>query len=775
MKNKTSNKLFFLIILLYWIASITEAADNLQLTFKAGDNIRQLAATHLHNPDLWPEILHANQLNAVHELKIGMTLKIPVKLILTVDKSFKLLQEKIQQANQQGARILAKDAIRLAIKQQNQALDKRRAGEWQASLQLVNFALKNARIALHETQNKRYEQVQALLEETKGRVQRRKTVDLYWHSVNKGSLLEEMERLRTLANSYALIRFRDDSKLQLAADTQIVIRKMREDRLNKQGSTGVLLYKGDLQALLGGNSHQPKQFDIKMKGVKTKIKSNNFWFKKQGNKALIANYDGKIEVSSAGHTIILETNKGTVVKENQKPVAAKNLLAMPKLLLPENYAIVYGNGVTFTWKPQLAAKAYQLDMARDQYFNNLVTHQLYLHKPPFFLSVPETGLYYWRLAAIDADGLPGVKSKTRFFKIQKDTLPPYLIVTSPKENSIVRQSSIKVLGKTEANAVLAINGQVIEVSNDGSFQFNYPLQVGLNIFSLIVRDIAGNETKLSRSFNYMPDESFQVRYDAKLIRKTEKHFVTRQSVLTLAGQTKADSQIELKIQNGKLLKTTTDKQGNFQLNLPLSQGLQKFNLVIISPSGFRITDTFIIEPDEIPPVIHLSSQVPERTAKAQLLIVGKLDGGQQFSINEQRVKLDTSGNFSHTVDLQAGYNEIRLLASDIAGNFSRWQKTVFLDQQPPSLVKYNISPKRAKGGDSIQLLVYAQDDSGLKVGAAFSLKVANMPLSGYLRLSSDSRYYFGRIPVPLNANGIIKLENLRLEDYLGNQKTYFFK
>ena len=332
-----------LFLLLFGLSSITEAADDVQLTFKAGDNIRQLAARYLHNPDLWPDILRANQLNGVHELRVGMSLKIPTKLILTVDKNFKLLRKKIQQANQQGARILAKYAITRAIEQQNKGLGKRKAGEWQVSLRLVRIGLKSADIALRKTQKKRHEQVQAILEEVKGRVQRRKTNDFYWNSVNKDSLLEEMEKLRTLANSFALIRFRDDSKLQLAADTQIVIRKMRQDRLNKQGSTGVVLYKGDLHALLGGKSRQPKQFNVKIKGVETKIKSKQFWFNKQENKAIIANYDGEMEISSAGSTVILGTNQGTVVKKNQKPVAAKNLLPMPKLLQPKNYAIVYGN------------------------------------------------------------------------------------------------------------------------------------------------------------------------------------------------------------------------------------------------------------------------------------------------------------------------------------------------------------------------------------------------------------------------------------------------
>jgi hypothetical protein len=768
------NSYLFLALLLSGMAWITEAADNLQLTFKTGDDIRQLAATHLQNPDLWPDILYANQLSEIHELQIGMTLKIPVKLILAVDNSLKLLQKKIQQANQQGARILAKDAIIRAIKQQNQAFDKRQAGEWQASLQLVNLALKDAEIALDETENKRYEQVQALLEQAKGKVQRRKDIDLYWHSVKKGSLLGEMERLRTLANSYALVRFRDDSKLQLAADTQIIIRKMRQDRLNKEKSTGIVLYKGDLQALLGGKS-DPKQFDVKIKGIETKIKSRQFWMNKQEKRTLFANYDGEIEVSAAGSTVILKTNQGTVVKENQKPMPAKNLLPMPKPLQPENYATVYGDRVTFNWKPQIDAQVYQLDMARDRYFNDLVTHQLYLQDPPFFLPVPETGLYYWRLAGIDADGLLGVRSKTRFFKIEKDMSPPYLIITSPKENSIVRHSSIKVLGKTEQNAVLAINKQIIKVSKDGSFQFNYPLQVGLNKLILIARDPAGNETKLLHSFNYMPDDSFDIRYNSKLIRKAKKHFVTRQSVLTLTGQTKADSQIELKTLDGKLFKTTTDKQGNFQFNLPLHQGLQKFNLVVISPSGFKIIDTFIIELDQISPIINLSSHIPERTAKAQLLITGKLEGTKQLSINNKILKLYKTGNFSNIVNLKAGYNEICLLASDIAGNRSRWQKTVFLDQKPPSLVKYELLPKRAKGGDSIQLIVYAQDKSGLKVSAAYSLKVADITLSGYLRLSSNSKYYYGQIPVPLNIKGLIKLESLRLEDYLGNEKTYFFE
>ena len=71
--------------------------------------------------------------------------------------------------------------------------------------------------------------------------------------------------------------------------------------------------------------------------------------------------------------------------------------------------------------------------------------------------------------------------------------------------------------------------------------------------------------------------------------------------------------------------------------------------------------------------------------------------------------------------LQQGANEIELVASDLVGNVSVEKLGIFLDQQPPELVRQSLSPRQASGGDAVTVEVVASDASGMKQAAAFSL------------------------------------------------------
>ncbi|MDM8545574.1 FecR domain-containing protein [Candidatus Venteria ishoeyi] len=775
------NKPILLLFSLLFSATLQAASPSktLSVTFTGKETIRQLAQKHLHNPDLWADILHANQLQAVHELKPGTALKIPVSLILNVDKGFKQSQKTIHQAAALGAKILAKKAFNCAIDQQNLAVDARQAGLWQKSLNHINAADKEAKQALSETQKKRNEPVQAVLESLDGDVQQRKINTFYWKKAIPKQVLDEQEKLRTLNASHALIRFRDDSKLHLSENTQIVIQKMRQDRLSKQDNTGVLLNKGDLHALLGGTPNH-KQFNLEVKGVRTEIKSKDFWIDKRGKTARFANYEGEIALSSGGHTVRLKSNQGAVVKENQQPSAIKELLPAPLLSEPANYATLYASkrskqGLSFSWKEQPEARNYWLEIAKDQGFEHLILDKKNLRSTYFILPFPDNGLYYWRVASIDSDSLPSPKSKVRLFKMLHDEQPPYLVIQQPADKVIVRQDSITVSGKTEQQVELRFNNKLLAYAEDGQFQLQLALQEGDNQITLTAIDPAGNQTELSRSISYLPDQKQAIQYDSQLTHRPDTdvvHLLTNRDLFTLRGHTAPNLKIELKTEQGKNFKTISDKQGAFQLNLPLQEGVQAFTVYLTQNSGFQNQKRLLIERDQQPPEITLQP-LPSSTRQAQLLIEGEVQDATQLHINAKAVVLQT-GRFKHTLHLQQGNNALQLTAKDLAGNSRLWQKNIILDQNPPQLLKHHFSKKYVKGGDVVQLHVQVKDDSGMKSGATYQVRVGKQLLSGYVRLCPDKTCYQGKVVVPLHNQGRIKLESLQLEDYLGNRKNYRF-
>ena len=81
------------------------------------------------------------------------------------------------------------------------------------------------------------------------------------------------------------------------------------------------------------------------------------------------------------------------------------------------------------------------------------------------------------------------------------------------------------------------------------------------------------------------------------------------------------------------------------------------------------------------------------------------------------------------------------MASDLVGNVSVEKLEIFLDQQPPELVRQSLSPDQASGGDAVTVEVVASDASGMKQAAAFSLQVGDRSLADFLRFNRASQSY----------------------------------
>lgn len=97
-------------------SSWAQIGDTLTITVKAGLSIREIAEEYLGDPDLWRDILRANNVNSAADIEIGMTLNIPVKSISRANNELKKALELTQAADEAGAKIFAAAIIDSAIK-----------------------------------------------------------------------------------------------------------------------------------------------------------------------------------------------------------------------------------------------------------------------------------------------------------------------------------------------------------------------------------------------------------------------------------------------------------------------------------------------------------------------------------------------------------------------------------------------------------------------------------------------------------------------------------
>ncbi|NQS97447.1 MAG: FecR domain-containing protein [candidate division Zixibacteria bacterium] len=754
-------------------SSWAQIGDTLTITVKADQSIREIAEEYLGDPDLWRDILRANNVNSAADIEAGMTLNIPVKSISRANNELKKALELTQAVDEAGAKIFAAAIIDSAINLRNQAIEARKAGDWDGSFRLARLSTAAGQHAYEICLANKEVAGQATVHYRQGTVQNRTPSDLMWNSVVIGAILIEEEKVRTLSKSFAEILFLDQSRLRLEENSQVLIQEMRVNLLENRNKSTIGLIEGDFYALLGGGSAS-EEFKLEVPGVETDINSDCFRIGMDKEAARFANYDGKLGITSAGQTVVLEQDQGSIVKHNQPPTSPHELLSKVKLLSPEDGSEFYEQKNELAWESIPGASQYRLEIARDKSFSQIV-YSNKLSEPSFSqLSSLESGVYHWRVSAQDDLELAGPYSYSRAFRITIDDQPPYLLLNMPKDNELVFESAIVISGETEKGAVLTINGEIVEVDQGGAFSAIQTLQEGANEIILQAIDHAGNITELCRKVTFKPSGTAGIVFDPDIVRSSPDHFLVANQAFLLSGKVEPGFKVTIhSLDYSFSANTFADELGNFQFSIFLEKEAARFTVTAVSPSGDSCENNITVEIDEFPPKIILGEDIPTVMAQSSIILKGRVEGGEFLFLNGVKIPLE-QGEFKQTLQIEPGDNHISLTAVDAVGNETEYSKDIFCDNQPPKLLKYEFSPKKVSGGGQVQILVYAEDHSGLKKAAAYSISIGDFAYSGYLRFSSASGRFEGTVSIPVTAVGTMKLTEIKLEDKLGNAKVYGF-
>ncbi len=80
----------------------------------------------------------------------------------------------------------------------------------------------------------------------------------------------------------------------------------------------------------------------------------------------------------------------------------------------------------------------------------------------------------------------------------------FMKVTEPKDESTVATSVISVSGATSPDAVVSVNGETIEVDEQGNFTTMVTLGEGPNTIEVIASDFEGNRESILLAIIYIP-------------------------------------------------------------------------------------------------------------------------------------------------------------------------------------------------------------------------------------------------------------------------------
>lgn len=734
-----------------------------EFEFRDGDTLRDMVARHLQDPDLWPVVLALNEITSPALVVPGVRLRMPVAQVRAADAALKGALDVIQKANAEGAQIFAPAEIGSAIDNHENAILQRAAGGWDQVVSLSDIATGLAYEALAISEAQRDRSAEAVVSDVQGNVEGRAPAEPTWSGRNLHDVLVEFERMRTLSDSTSQITFRDLSRLRLNANSNATIQRMRSDPLTGGEVTKVSLANGDFYALLNQLSDNTS-FEIEVPGVTTTTDSTDFWIKNDQRGARFVNYDGpELEIRQGRETIMVGTNEGVVLASAGAQRA--DVLGPVTLASPASEAVAFAGQADLSWAVLADARTYWLEVARDPGFNQMQVSEWAIDATSFAATGLEPGEYHWRVAAIDVLGLPGEWSRPRSFTMRIDETPPFLTLLSPAEGSLQSVPEAEILGVTEEDAMLLLNGSELTAGADGSFAARLMLKPGGNTISLQATDPAGNVTTRAVTVIYRPQARVEIVLSDKIPR-SDGALATRSDQLSVLGRSTAQPGAEVIVTGatGTAARSRVGAAGEIGFSVTVGETPATFRIDILSPTGaVEGSLEFAGISDRVPPDLDLDLPPPQATGDDLLLLEGSAGDAAKLTLNDQPVPLE-AGRFSVETFLEPGENVFELVAGDAAGNLRVLRLETLLDIDPPEILDVELSRTDGSGGP-ISLRVQAQDASGLRQAATYLIRIGDVEREGFLRCDSAQGVCTATLPAEA---GQLELIEVVIEDYAGN-------
>jgi len=758
---------------------LARGAEDIVIQVRPGQSIQDIASRYMGDPSLWPAVLEHNDLQSPEQIVPWMQLRIPATGLTMAALAIQRAETQLARAIQAGGRVFARNVLDESSAKVEQARGAFRAHDYALARQLAEASLQLSQQAGRAAASVSTSGIQAIVENLSGTVETQRPDDISWRRAERLTRLVEGERVRTRSASHADILFRDGSRIRVNANSLAVIREMRRDETQQRNRTSVALMRGDVLASLA-ELRETNQFDLELPNVRTYVESRSFWVNRGPEETTrLAVYEGRITVEAVGGVVVVAENQGTTIRPQQPPEQPRQLLRAPLSLSPDDGATVRNRAPALRWSAVPGATTYRIVVAQDPAFNRVVRiipdHRDRRYTPERL----DRGVYYWRVSAVDGYGFPGPPGTSRSLVLQLDRLPPFLAVMSPLEPvTLARGDSIVFSGEIEEGSTLRLNGRPVRGYEGDRFRCVAALTTGENRFTFVARDSSGNETVATRTVIR--------RYAAPDVEvlgsvNGDVTVTTNLPVFMVSGRAEPTSRVILwRVDGGRAVDSTlaaVRPDGSFAQAVTLGgpsrvppgePAAHEYLVEAIDPAGARSHRRLVIVRDEEPPKLVFDEPSAIVTREDTLVLCGATEGGATLSVNDRPARV-TDGRFSLHLALRVGRNTFVLRARDAAGNERVAHVTAICDWAPPRIIERSISPASVTGGETVTVVVRADDAAGLARAARFRVAGPNgFAHEGTLAAERSDRPYIGRFVVPAGVRGRLRLEWVRITDLAGN-------
>ncbi len=343
-----------------------------------------------------------------------------------------------------------------------------------------------------------------------GDVKIKRSRQFVWDNVGSNTALRVGDQIKTASNGSAQIIYFDGTITTIKPGSLLEIRELFEDPATRVRKVREKLNFGGVTATTPGANVEGSFHEVATDSATARAMDRAHFdvaYDAETQKTRAEVQSGTANVEAAGKTLTLQPLDRMEVSREQV-VSQQKVLPAPTLIEPTDQRVFQageaaGQVASLRWARVDGAARYRLQLARTALFGDLLLDKSDIRSTSVQIPGLHEGIYYWRVSVLDGQAVESAFSEARRFKVDgphqeriEDRTPPSLQVMDfvPSGHLVI------INGRTEPGAVLSVDGQRVDVYDDGAFTAVVRMKKeGLNEIEIVAQDPAGNETRLRRS------------------------------------------------------------------------------------------------------------------------------------------------------------------------------------------------------------------------------------------------------------------------------------
>ena len=328
-----------------------------------------------------------------------------------------------------------------------------------------------------------------------------------WEPANRGMVVRVGDQVKTSSSSTVQLLYFDGTVTTVQKGSLLEIRQLSEDPTTKVRKVAEKLTWGEILASTQKRNVEGSFHEVTTEKAAARSDEGGEFrvrFDQEQGTASFDVFQGRVLVAGADSRESLDAGERVRAAADGSLSGKELLPGVPRLIAPTDQRVfVYEDPgketTTLSWDKVPGTAKYHLQIA-DRLLFSAPLYDDFRPEAAVVIDAIPSGTYFWKVSAVSQAGAEGPYSEVRSFRVTSqrigdagDRIPPKLEIQEPVQTGPM----LIINGKTEPGALLWIDGEKVDVYDDGSFYAVVRLRKeGVNEVVFEAQDAAGNKARV---------------------------------------------------------------------------------------------------------------------------------------------------------------------------------------------------------------------------------------------------------------------------------------